>query len=141
MAGVLRPSIDWNIRSHPVNSPASTSKTGFGFGLAHSYTSRSENNSPIPSSSSHENAAPTARAATKRRFEADNEADNDDSMDRSPTPERPKRAIPKRTKVSSVDSKGTIAKDSDGRKNTEDIDVGMLLGETPFVKHGIRHRC
>lgn len=132
MAGVLRPSIDWNIRSHPLNNPVNTSKSGFGFGLAQNHP-RSQYGSPVPNvatSSSYENASPAR--ATKRRLEVDHrdEQDRDDSMDRSPTPERPKRAAPKRAKVApAVDKDGKADKDSEGRRNANDIDIGMLLGK------------
>ena len=51
-------------------------------------------------------------------------------MDRSPTPERPKRAPPKRARV--AHAQNTVSKDdAKAKKNSEEdhIDIGVLLGK------------
>jgi hypothetical protein len=90
----------------------------------------------------------------KRRFEQDDEqADQsfsnspgarDVAMERSPTPERPKRAPPKRPR-----NNLTIAQDPKGGKipkelpnssvENQDVDVGVLLGQSDATldEHGI----
>ena len=55
-------------------------------------------------------------------------------MDRSPTPERPKRAVPKRARItptalSGKDEKGSKAQRSSPSSDENDVDVGVLLGE------------
>ncbi|KAG6851200.1 hypothetical protein H0H93_015210 [Arthromyces matolae] len=77
--------------------------------------------------------------AQKRRFEADDDTagGRDTSMDRSPTPERPKRAAPKRTRVLSPSD--ALTKDDNGLKENKDpsgtddhdVDVGVLLASLP----------
>lgn len=54
-------------------------------------------------------------------------------MDRSPTPERPKRAAPKRVKVSPQDEESKDQHSSRTSKNLDadgDVDVGVLLGRS-----------
>ncbi len=75
--------------------------------------------------------------AHKRKLEPDEDAERftgqrDESMDRSPTPERPKRGAPKRARVaptnpSSKDDQD--AKENKAPNNYDDVDVGVLLGE------------
>lgn len=122
---------------HPQPNPF-----GFAFGLSSSSSnikgwSQQSMNHPI-----HHLAASTSQAPSrlKRRLEVEDENDSniqrsspgvrDESMDRSPTPERPKRAVPKRARTSpatntlgSKDVKENKASESDS-----DIDVGVLLG-------------
>lgn len=64
----------------------------------------------------------------KRRL--DDDADRDEAMDRSPTPERPKRAPPKRARVLTADENGAHRPTKDKSTNSEeqDIDAGLLLG-------------
>ena len=53
-------------------------------------------------------------------------------MDRSPTPERPKRAAPKRARVApSQEAAGKDAKENraPGTSEEDDVDVGVLLGK------------
>lgn len=74
----------------------------------------------------------------KRRYEHDEEDSaykqaTDDAMDRSPTPERPKRAAPKRARTTPAtlsSSKGSKAGQQQGSSGTDgnDVDVGLLLG-------------
>ncbi|EIM92603.1 uncharacterized protein STEHIDRAFT_46102 [Stereum hirsutum FP-91666 SS1] len=93
----------------------------------------------------HHLAAPATQPSSrlKRRFEPEDENDTgpqrpspgarDESMDRSPTPERPKRGVPKRARTSpatnilgSKDVKENKSADSDN-----DVDVGVLLASLP----------
>ncbi len=83
------------------------------------------------------NQPPQVRIMKRRHEAEDDEAGTknvDEAMDRSPTPERPKRGAPKRARTtptlpsSSKDGKGG----KDGKDTTNegsDIDVGVLLGE------------
>lgn len=149
MANVLQP----NISFHPRPVSHAPSPLGFGFGL----------NAPGPSSMSttpawgstqpghtnpaafHQLASSIAQSASssksqKRKLEVDDEVENiryptarDHSMDRSPTPERPKRAAPKRAKIVNADT--SIQKDDmKERKNVEvadeSVDIGVLLGKS-----------
>lgn len=53
-------------------------------------------------------------------------------MDRSPTPERPKRAAPKRARVVDIGPKEDFkkgGKESKAKSDGDDVDVGVLLGE------------
>jgi len=56
----------------------------------------------------------------------------DDAMDRSPTPERPKKAPPKKARVMNVIEIGNKGKDKDNKQPGDgdggDVDVGVLLG-------------
>lgn len=85
--------------------------------------------------------------AQKRRHEPEDEDDSgrhglahatttgsrDDAMDRSPTPERPKKAPPKRARVMNVVETGNKEKGKEnkppGAEDGGDVDVGVLLGE------------
>ena len=71
----------------------------------------------------------------KRRLENDDSQDStryrrEELMDRSPTPERPKRAPPKRVKTfeSESSSKGENQVKSSS-SDTTDVDIGVLLGK------------
>ncbi|KAF9819915.1 hypothetical protein IEO21_01776 [Rhodonia placenta] len=84
--------------------------------------------------------SPVTRA-TKRRHEPEEESENrsarDDEMERSPTPERPKRAAPKRARTTPALLLAT--KNEEGAKETKastttedvDVDVGVLLASLP----------
>ena len=59
-------------------------------------------------------------------------------MDRSPTPERPKRAVPKRARTtpaapSGKDEKGNKVQRSSPASEENDVDVGVLLGELSAI--------
>lgn len=73
---------------------------------------------------------PVSRSSNKRRLEEDENDERggrDDAMDRSPTPERRRVAIPKRTRLAPPSSdKNGSTKES---KSEEDVDVGVLLGQ------------
>lgn len=72
----------------------------------------------------------------KRRHDPEDEAESprqtarDVTMDRSPTPERPKRSAPKRAKIVQLtDAKdGSNTKEPKQRNDENDVDVGVLLG-------------
>ncbi|PSR75861.1 hypothetical protein PHLCEN_2v8775 [Hermanssonia centrifuga] len=85
------------------------------------------------------NQPPQVRIMKRRHEAEDDEAGTknvDEAMDRSPTPERPKRGAPKRARTtptlpsSSKDGKGG----KDGKDTTNegsDVDVGVLLASLP----------
>lgn len=52
-------------------------------------------------------------------------------MDRSPTPERPKRGPPKRARVVNVAEAGDKEKNKENKPagSGDEVDVGVLLGE------------
>lgn len=154
MANVLHHHIEFAPR--PVaHAP---SPFGFGFGLGQSSSSgvvpSGWQPTPTPghtnphafhqlaSSMTHTTAlASPSFKSNKRRLEVDDEdsttsgkasANRDESMDRSPTPERPKRAAPKRARIAPADA-GTkeqvSAKENKPPSSEEDeVDVGVLLG-------------
>ena len=116
------------------------SPLGFGFGLS---TQAMASNWSIPPLQRSASALPSGSLhglqgrVTKRRYEHDEEEYShkhsvDDAMERSPTPERPKRAAPKRARttpgvVTAKDSRNPLqqnASNTDG----DDVDVGVLLG-------------
>nr|GAT44115.1 predicted protein [Mycena chlorophos] len=68
----------------------------------------------------------------KRRLEDDDATLPDTAMDRSPTPERPKRAPPKRARVA-LETVKDDAKENKAPTPAEDnqVDVGMLLASLP----------
>ena len=151
MANVLQP----NMGFHPRPVPHAPSSFGFGFGLS---TSNSSIASP-PWSSQPGHTNPTAfqqlassitqsSKSQKRRLDPDDELENtrpnlrDESMDRSPTPERPRRGPPKRARIVTTQS-STVKDGTKERKNQEEednVDIGVLLGK-PISSHlgGVSH--
>ncbi|KAJ7634224.1 hypothetical protein DFH06DRAFT_1003632 [Mycena polygramma] len=128
------PSIDFHPSPRPVHAP---SPFGFGFGLGGSVVV-----APAcihPTSAFHQLSSsfsqPSPMRVQKRRHEDDDQVlSRDHSMDRSPTPERPKRAAPKRARVSpSTESGSKDAKENKAPGGTEenDVDVGVLLASLP----------
>ena len=74
---------------------------------------------------------PVSRTNNKRRLEEDENDERgarDEAMDRSPTPERRRAALPKRTRLgpSASDKHGNGSKES--KSEEQDVDVGVLLG-------------
>ena len=123
----------------------SPSPLGFGFGLSAAPHASPWAAAPAHSTwaaSTHTNHPVPPTRTSKRRHEDDetdapNKHARDDAMDRSPTPERPKWAAPKRartTPAAMVTSKGTRGdKNTQGSiSNENDVDVGVLLGATLF---------
>ncbi|KAG6912038.1 hypothetical protein DXG01_000286 [Tephrocybe rancida] len=145
MANVLQHPIDF----HPRPVSHAPSSFGFGFALASSSAMAAAGWQPT-SIPGHTNPAAFQQLASsvnqyslarvqKRRhdFEDDPAGARDASMDRSPTPERPKRAAPKRARVQpQVD--GSSKGDHDLKENKapggaddQDVDVGVLLASLP----------
>jgi len=140
MANVVYPQLDF--LHNPVNHPSS--RFGFGFGLPGGSSvhgsGKQEAGHKQPSAlqqlSSHMNIPHPIQRVHKRRHEPDDEAESprqtarDVTMDRSPTPERPKRSAPKRAKlVQPTDAKDdSHTKESKQRNEEDDVDVGILLG-------------
>jgi len=82
------------------------------------------------------NQVPVHRVQKRRHEPEDDEGRLDDAMDRSPTPERVKKAAPKRARVSSLIGNSRDAKTAKeskpptpSRGDENDIDVGVLLGK------------
>ncbi|TFK41247.1 hypothetical protein BDQ12DRAFT_704000 [Crucibulum laeve] len=146
MANVLHHHIDF----HPRPVSHAPSPFGFGFGLSAPPSSPLVSPGWQPSSTpGHSNPAAFHQLASsmnqqasssrvqKRRHEPEDEVDEvrDHSMDRSPTPERPKRAAPKRARmINATDLKDSSAlKENKSPNNSEedDVDIGVLLASLP----------
>ncbi|CDO73485.1 hypothetical protein BN946_scf185013.g120 [Trametes cinnabarina] len=123
---------------HPRPVGRSPTPIGFGFGLSSSPAVQAWP-SPSHSQSLHWATPPQTQQASmrvaKRRYEPD-EDDLDESMERSPTPERAKRAIPKRART--TPTLVTIGKDQQASKENKqaqnddsEVDVGFLLASLP----------
>ncbi|KAF8445865.1 hypothetical protein L210DRAFT_3610452 [Boletus edulis BED1] len=146
MANVVHPPLNF------IHEPThlSTSRFGFGFGLPGSsptgtgkqpvYTPGHTQPSAFQQLTSHISITPAPHRIQKRRLESEDEAESsrhggrDVPMDRSPTPERPKRAAPKRAKVTSQDDESKDQPCSRTSKNPDgdnDVDVGVLLASLP----------
>ncbi|KLO14501.1 hypothetical protein SCHPADRAFT_996611 [Schizopora paradoxa] len=138
MAYVVHPHVEF--RPAAVNH--SPSPLGFGFGLAASsawqpqglLSSCGQQQSLVSQHSS------PHKSAQKRRHE-DTDGDRDESMDRSPTPERRpmRRILPKRSRllVEPVHEQGANNNNDDKENRTpnnasgDGVDVGMLLASLP----------
>ena len=118
---------------HPRPVTHSPSPLAFGFGFAPSSSSSVVAHNALSPHSHH-----VAPRVQKRRLEVDDEGAGhrgDDAMDRSPTPERPKRGPPKRLRVAATETsaKGSDKDSSDGKDNrppSSEVDVGVLLGQS-----------
>lgn len=130
MANVIQAPIEFQPR--PVGH--SPSPLSFGFGLtSHSVgawpsTSHMNPTAFSPHFSNIQQSSPSK--AQKRRHDSE---ENDERMDRSPTPERPKRII-KRLKPTVAQEPASHEKESKENKapaqgDDNDVDVGLLLGE------------
>lgn len=117
----------------------SSSSIGFGFAPTWNPSHLSHSHSTLTNSAARQQLAshmspnvPVSRSSNKRRLE-DDENDGrgarDEAMDRSPTPERRRAALPKRTRFAppSSDKNGNGSKDA--KAEEQDVDVGMLLGQ------------
>jgi hypothetical protein len=85
---------------------------------------------PVVHQTSSNHQLPATRVQ-KRRLEQDDEdaeARLDVVMERSPTPERPKRAPPKRARRADQSSNGGSQDPKDGGSSENEVDIGMLLG-------------
>ncbi|KAF8647928.1 hypothetical protein AX16_006460 [Volvariella volvacea WC 439] len=138
MANVLPPQIEFQPR--PVaHAP---SPLAFGFGLHPSTVGWQSpatpgHHNPIPFQQLASAVSSPSVRAQKRRYEPDEEVESsrptrDDAMDRSPTPERPRRTAPKRARVTlpGGQSKESTSKESKNREEG-DVDVGVLLASLP----------
>ncbi|TFK30347.1 hypothetical protein FA15DRAFT_662291 [Coprinopsis marcescibilis] len=143
MANVLQHHIDFQPRqvSH------APSPFGFGFGLGSgpgvastgwqpATTPGHTNVAAFQQLASSMNHAMTQRLAKRRHEFEDDEGGRDESMDRSPTPERPKRAVPKRARMVVPNNNGndrTSASSTDKKEGdgSQDVDVGVLLASLP----------
>ncbi|KAG5350652.1 hypothetical protein C0989_009950 [Termitomyces sp. Mn162] len=145
MANVLQ---QHRIDLHSV--PHAPSPFGFGFALASSSSAMAPAAWQPASTPGHTNPAAFQQLASsvnqyslvraqKRRHEAEDDlaTGRDASMDRSPTPERPKRAAPKRarvlpqTDVSSKDNSELKENKAPTGTDDHDVDVGVLLASLP----------
>ncbi|KAH8102554.1 hypothetical protein BXZ70DRAFT_1006468 [Cristinia sonorae] len=122
---------------HP-NLMSYSPSLGFGFGMSSSPSMATWSSAQALSSVANQ-ATPTRSG--KRRFEHDEEelenggrSGRDDAMERSPTPERPKRAAPKRARTTPAqashpreDKNGKL----EGSQEANDVDVGVLLATLP----------
>ncbi|KAK7059038.1 hypothetical protein VNI00_001662 [Paramarasmius palmivorus] len=152
---MISPSNSLGFQPRPVkDTPAAF---GFGFGLGNMSTPTMSsagwqpqplqpqasgfNSNSLASTSFHNSPS---RSTQKRKLEDDGGVENmrqDVRMDRSPTPgpERPKRAAPKRVKISpspsseSTNKGSTLGKEAKSRNdgNDQDVDVGVLLASLP----------
>ncbi|KAK2461984.1 hypothetical protein APHAL10511_006447 [Amanita phalloides] len=143
MANVLQPHIEF----HPRPVSHAPSPFGFGFGLGSSTTSTVGSVGWPGATPGHTNLAAFQQLASsvsqssrvqKRRLEQDDDTEShsrfgDESMDRSPTPERPKRSAPKRLRLAHTNSPSKGDQDGKGSKasDSDDIDVGVLLASLP----------
>lgn len=143
MANVVHPSIDFR------RGPAAPN-LGFGFGMStakaawqHTVTPGHNNTAAFQQLAS-TISQPSPNRPQKRKHEADEDGDahglshpittglRDDAMDRSPTPERPKKAPPKKARVANTaeisnKEKGKENKPPGGNDDNE-VDIGVLLG-------------
>ncbi|PFH50800.1 hypothetical protein AMATHDRAFT_60453 [Amanita thiersii Skay4041] len=147
MANVLHHHIEF----HPRQVSHAPSPFGFGFGLGTSAASAMASVGWQPGSTpGHTNPAAFHQLASavsqssrvqKRRLEQDDESEShrypgprDESMDRSPTPERPKPSAPKRARIapaSSASKDGHESKENKTSSNDDGIDIGVVLASLP----------
>jgi len=151
MANVLPPHIEFKPR--PVSHAPSPFGFGFGLGSTPSPMASPAWGTATPGhtnpaafhqlASSITHSAVSFRSNNKRRHDHDDDDDaprlsmtSDDAMERSPTPERMRRAPPKRARVfdpqepsNKLGSPGKQGKDAASQE--DDVDVGVLLGESP----------
>lgn len=152
MANVLHPQIEFH------HGPAAPN-LGFGFGMSTAAVkggwqqhtlSPGHNNSAVFQQLASNISQPSPSRLQKRRHDPEDDENfgghsrhtlshastaglRDDAMDRSPTPERPKRAPPKRARVMNATDSGNKEKSKEskpsGSEEDGDVDVGVLLGE------------
>jgi len=136
MANVLPSSIGFHSRPHK-DAPT------FGFGLSSSMNP-TQWPSPAPThhlsafnqfaSSSNHNS--TVRSQKRRLDSEDGLENSQDAMDRSPTPDRPKRGLAKRARISPTSGEATLKDERASKeertqsRSEQDVDIGVLLGES-----------
>ncbi|EIW86794.1 hypothetical protein CONPUDRAFT_134150 [Coniophora puteana RWD-64-598 SS2] len=133
MANVVHPHI--NFFPRPVNSHPSL---GFGFGLSSDQACRQATATPPVQQLASTFQLPSTNRIQKRRFDAEDDAESsrqsarDVAMDRSPTPERPKRTAPKRARTIQGDGKDDkSSKETVSTSAAADVDLGVLLASLP----------
>ncbi|KAJ3550238.1 hypothetical protein NMY22_g580 [Coprinellus aureogranulatus] len=115
--------------SNPPMSPAASSSWGTGLQPGHTNPAAFQQ---LASSMSQSVARPS-----KRRLDSEDDGGiRDESMDRSPTPERPKRAAPKRARLvpAQIAAGKENAPSSEGKvsgSSPDEVDVGVLLASLP----------
>jgi hypothetical protein len=135
MANVLQP----NIGFHPRPVAHAPSPFGFGFGLSSAAASSPGHTNPTAFRDLASSITQSSKAQ-KRRLDLDDEEKTrhpnarDESMDRSPTPEKVKRGPPKRARI--VYTQDTTPKDDTKDRKTpeeedETVDIGVLLASLP----------
>ncbi|KAH9947157.1 hypothetical protein B0H21DRAFT_740528 [Amylocystis lapponica] len=137
---VTHPHLQVEFHPGPVNH--SPSPLGFGFGLSAApimsgWTPAPTNMPQVPWNLAMN--PPAHLRPTKRRFEPDEDEtkSKDDAMERSPTPERPKRAAPKRARTTPMvatggkDEKRSKENKPPSADDGDDVDVGVLLASLP----------
>ncbi|KAI0375270.1 hypothetical protein BV20DRAFT_1009523 [Pilatotrama ljubarskyi] len=123
---------------HPRPVGHSPTPVGFGFGLSATPVVQNWPSAPPTQSfqwATHQQTAQAPPRVAKRRHEPD-EGERDEAMERSPTPERAKRSIPKRART--TPTLVTVGKEQQaGKENKQsttddsDVDVGFLLASLP----------
>jgi len=129
------------------SSPASRSPKSltFGFGLASPSSPWSHTNPSFQQLAPSINQNSPARLHKRRHELEDDETTGrlvharDQSMDRSPTPERAKRAAPKRARVQPSSAGGAPKDDANkdikqAKDDGEEVDVGVLLGKWRLMR-------
>ena len=143
MANVLQP----NHGFHPRTVSHAPSPFGFGFGLSSASSSIASPWSPSQPQPGHTNPTAFQQLASsmtqssksqKRKLDLDDDLEKtrhpnlrDESMDRSPTPERLKRGPPKRARIANTQSATNKDDTKAGRSSEEEednVDIGVLLG-------------
>jgi hypothetical protein len=160
MANVVHPPIDFH------HGPASPN-LGFGFGMSSPASKVGGwhqqpaitlgHNNPAAFQQLASTMSSSLNRAQKRRHDPEDEdagtrhgsshattsGSRDDAMDRSPTPERPKKAPPKRARVMNAVETGNKEKSKEnkppGDEDDGNVDVGVLLGESSEL-HPIRRQ-
>ncbi len=134
---VTHPHLQVGFNPRPVcHSPT---PIGFGFGLSATPVVQgwpSASHAQAFQWATHQQPPQPQLRVAKRRHEPE-EGDRDDAMERSPTPERVRRSIPKRART--TPTLVTVGKEPQGSKESKpaaddnDVDVGFLLGMLPSI--------
>ncbi|KAI0830579.1 hypothetical protein BC628DRAFT_1336620 [Trametes gibbosa] len=133
---VTHPHLQVGFNPRPVGH--SPTPIGFGFGLSATPAVQpwsAATHAQAFQWATHQQSSQQPLRAAKRRHEPE-EGDRDEAMERSPTPERAKRSIPKRART--TPTLVTVGKDHQASKENKpspnddnDVDVGFLLASLP----------
>ncbi|KAL1951568.1 hypothetical protein VTO73DRAFT_717 [Trametes versicolor] len=132
---VTHPHLQVGFNPRPVGH--SPTPIGFGFGLSATPVVQgwpSASHAQAFQWATHQQTPQPQLRVAKRRHEPE-EGDRDDAMERSPTPERVRRSIPKRART--TPTLVTVGKEPQGSKESKpaaddnDVDVGFLLASLP----------